>query len=170
MTVTLARITGCIVLVRPSAGSDINTRMASLDPTLVSDLPTGIITVRLAPIARPVAGEFSLATTLARRSQHRAVKAYWDVLDRLLTRHGQELHLNREHDPDQGWCIYFVANDPEVVAVLHELACSEDGPGDLLAFDADYYVRQWLARIEALIGALGDETRITSNLGPSHSR
>jgi hypothetical protein len=168
MTVTLARTTRFIVLERPFAGSGINTdAMIDRDPPM-PDLPTGILTVRLEPIAGPVAGEFSLAPTLARRSQHRAVKAYWDLLRRLLVQCGQEVHLRAiEHDPDQGWCIYFVADDPEAIATLHEIAGNEDGPGDLLGFDADGHIRQWLGRIETrLIGALEDETRNTRRIHP----
>ena len=123
-----------------------------------SGASTGFISLRFPPIQRPVSSEFSLAPILAKRAQRLAAQAYWGLLRRLLTRLAHATSLDRiAHDPDEGWCIHFLAADPGLVAAMHAIAGEESGPGDLCAFDAHDQVRDWLRRIEdRIVYPLGD--------------
>jgi len=123
-----------------------------------SGAPIGFIRLPFPPIPHPVSSEFSLAPILAKRAQRLAAQSYWDLLRQLLTRQGRPASLDRiAYDPDEGWRIYFLAADPGLVAAMHEAAGEENGPGDLLAFDAHDQVRDWLRRIEyRIVCALGD--------------
>ena len=147
--------------------------VAGLNTDMTQDLspppsgaPIGFISLPFPPIPHPVSSEFSLAPILAKRAQRRAAQAYWDLLRQLLTRQGHPASLDRiAYDPDEGWRIYFLGADPELVAAIHEVAGKENGPGDLSAFDAHDQVRDWVRRIEGrIVCALGDGLLVECHL------
>jgi hypothetical protein len=143
-------------------GAQLNTGMTQDRSPPPSGAPIGFISLSFRPIPRPVSSEFSFAPIRAKRAQRLAAQAYWDLLRQLLMRQGHPVSLDRiAYDPGEGWRIYFLAADPGLVAAMHEVAGEENGPGDLLAFDAHEQVRDWLRRIEYRIGcALGDSSPV----------
>ena len=118
-------------------------------PSLAADQPVDFVSVPMPPIPPAASPGFSFQPILEARARRRAVELYWRMLHQLLMEEGHPTSLERiDGGCEGGWRIYFRAEQPELVAALHEIAGQEAIPDNLRAFDAHDHVRDWLRRIE----------------------
>jgi hypothetical protein len=63
--------------------------------------------------------------------ERRVVGLYFDLLCVILAKHGHLITLDRiDSDPAVGWLIHYRSRDPVTIAMLHDIAAGDPGPGD----------------------------------------